>query len=782
MRIFFFAATVLIVSAVAFTGSEALAGSGSSSKSSPDREKSIADTNAIYDWQPLFNANEGGKSECQGGYVEPPRVPIDTTQPQRNFIYGSADRYIYAPEGTSELQGNVILQQDDHQFQSNRALYNHTKNQILLDGDLTIRQKGMLFRAESGIFDVNQQQYHLENSLYVIHGPGLRGKARQIDREADKKIYLTEASFTTCPPDSNDWSFTSSNLTLNPHKGWGTAKNSVFSIKKIPVAYLPYFNFPIDGRRKTGFLYPTLTDLGETDISLPFYWNIAPQYDATFTPRFIDQRGVLFSSRFRYLSKEKGKGDFIFEEIEKDKLFGSKTRSHGIWRHQLESDHLHVQTDLHYLSDNHFFTDFEDDVQLISQTYVDRNAQVYWNDDQYQAGMILQSYQVIDSTVAKENFPYRRLPESFLHLEQDIFRRFTWENLWQHVYFAQPEALNVPYAHRLHWQSSVSYPWYQIWGFAEPKVTFHASEYYFSGQHTGYNDSERRVVPSFSFNTGLFFDRHVPEKNYTQTLEPRLFFSYVPFREQNNLPNFESSEFTFGMEQLMRENRFSGFDRISDAKQVSLMLWSRFINQKTHEEKALFRAGEAFYLDNPRVQLNPTQTTHYSNSPFLLESQISWPLHTLSRMALEYNHREDLIQSGWAEMQYHQNLNRILNIGYRYRRETIETDPIDQVQFSFSQSLHPKWRLLSAIQYDRKSQASLGNIVGLNYESCCWLLQMLYTQNVRPESELDAADTSYKYAFIIEFVFKGLGNLGNKSERIFTNRIPGYDKFHYFDQ
>lgn len=733
------------------------------------------------DWAASPAPNNSYAYECEGAYIEPERENIDSTPKKDTYIYGSANTYNYSPKGFSELQGNVIFQQDDGQFQSDNALFDEDKSQIKLDGNIILREKGLLLKAQSGELNLQKKEYRLKNAKYVLHGPGLRGEAKEISMVANHQIYLRQATFTTCPPRSNDWSFTGTKIIINREEGWGTINNSVFRIKEVPVGYLPYFNFPIDSRRKTGILYPTITDLGQPDISIPFYWNIAPQYDATFTPRFIDQRGVLATSRFRYLSKNKGEGDFIFEEINKDKLFNSKSRSHGIWHHKIDEGKFSANADLNYLSDNNFFIDFEDDLQLNSQTYVDRAASFNWNDDRVQAGMIFQSYQIIDSTVTPENHSYRRMPESFLQLQKEVFHRFTWENLWQHVYFAQPDALSVPYANRLHWQSSLSYPWYQIWGFIEPKITAHISEYYFLGNHEGLSDTEKRVLPSFSLNSGLFFDKHYEEKKLTQTLEPRIFFSYVPFRDQSTLPNFESSEFTLSMEQLIRENRFSGFDRIGDAKQVSLMLWSRFISDQTGEEKALIRAGEAFYLEDPQVQINPGNTRHYSTSPFLLDGQFAWPQHTTTKMAVEYNHREELIQSGATEIQFHKNLNRILNLGYRYRRETIETDKIDQIQFSFSQSIHPKWRVLSAIQYDREGESSLGNILGLNYESCCWLLQMLYTQNIRPKTEVFSEDFSYKYSFIIEFVFKGLGNLGNKSERIFGNSIPGYNKFHYFE-
>ncbi len=690
----------------------------------------------------------------------------------------------------------------------------------------------------------------IDNAEYVLHEGQVRGSAQYVKREETAIIRLKDGTYTRCEPDSNAWYLKGNNVTLNRATGFGSATNVTLRVKDVPVFYTPYIFFPIDDRRQSGFLTPSISSSSDDGLSIqtPYYFNLAPNFDATLYPTYMTDRGLLMEGEFRYLtrSSEGQIGAAYLDDSDDERKRQSEyesTRWMYSWQHRTGLDsRLLAEVDYTDISDPYYFQDLSTDLGIDQPDHLDQRGTLTYRGDTYTARLNMHAYEratVLDVT------PYDRLPQLTLNgrapfelgdlqfnyatelvrFDRDLRDgNFINEN-------GQPErwyddrltGLRRANGTRLHLQPGISLPLDWTWGFLKPSIKYAYTQYDLDLDSRGrsqlgndFDDAPDRSLPIVSVDSGLYFDRDTQwfGRNYRQTLEPRLFYLYVPEEDQTDIPVFDTGEYSFSYSSLWRENRFSGPDRIGDANQVSLGVTTRFVEPDGFERQRL-SVGQIYYFRDREVQLPGLEGNRPDNtsnvSPYALEYLYRYNRDWHFTSTFNWDPDEGRTRSGSAMFHYQpaDNPNKIVNFGYRYRNDVIrfdqasgnwtyggdfgrpeyatDNDPsttyikdyykIQQHDFSAIWPIVPQWSVIGRWQYDYARNRTLEAFGGFEYDSCCWKLRLInrYWIDYDESSLNPSLNEEPDRGIFLQIVLKGLGGVvGNKTESFLDQGIQGY--------
>ena len=809
------------------------------------------------DWVPRDKLTAAQLAEagpyCAGAYVEPLRPGMDDTTPlDESPMYVSAKASRFEQEKQiATLAGDVVLRQSGMQVEADEASLHQTENRGELVGNVRLRDKGMLVVGDRAELQLDNGEARIDNAEYVMHQAHVRGSALYAKREETAIIRLKDGTYTRCEPGDNAWHLKGNNVTLNPATGFGTATNVTLRVKDIPVFYTPYIYFPIDDRRQSGFLPPSIGTSSSNGFSLqtPYYFNLAPNYDATLYPTYMAKRGLLMEGEFRYLteSSEGQVGGAWLDDQEDERKLQSEYKDQRwmySWQHkQGLNSRLLAEVDYTDISDPYYFQDLDTDLGIETQTYVNQRGTLTYRGDSYRARLNLHAYELANIT---DVTPYDRLPQITLDGKLPFNPGgldFTYKteyvkferSLRSGDYINEDGVNEGPYydarlrglaraeGERVHVEPAVSLPLNWTWGFLKPQVKYMQTQYDLSldsiGKGNGrygllpeqeYKSTQNRGVGLFSIDSGLYFDRNTQlfGKDFRQTLEPRAFYLYVPEEDQTDIPIFDSSESSFSYASLWRENRFSGKDRIGDENKLSLGVTSRWIEPNGFERQT-FSIGQAFYFKDRKVQMpgidyRGRQDATSDVSPYALEYMYRFNRDWRVSSTFNWDPDQRRTRSGSAMFHYQpeDNPNKIVNLGYRYRNDTMRYDresgrwvfggdygtpgtanyikdyyKIDQHDFSVIWPLAPQWSLISRWQYDYGRNRTLEALGGFEYDSCCWKLRLInrywidYDEVSLNPSRNDEPDRG----IFLQIVLKGLGGVvGNKVETFLDQGIQGY--------
>lgn len=702
------------------------------------RGKALASRSTDYshlDWVPRENLTAAQLAEagpyCAGAYVEPNRPGMADTTPMSEapmFVSAKASRY-QQEEQIATLAGDVVLRQAGMQVEANEANLLQAENRGELVGNVRLRDQGMLVVGDRAELQLDSGEAKIENAEYVLHKSHTRGSALYAKREESAIIRLKDGTYTSCEPGSNTWHLKGNNVTLNPATGFGTATNVTLRVKNIPVFYTPYIYFPIDDRRQSGFLPPSIGSSSDSGLTLqtPYYFNLAPNYDATLYPTYMADRGLLMEGELRYLTKnsEGQVGGAFLQDSNDDRKLQSEFEDQRwmySWQHKTGlTSRLLAEVDYTDISDPYYFQDLNTDLGIDSTSYVDQRGTLTYRGESYTARLNAHAYELANIT---DITPYNRLPQltldgtlpfepaglnvtygaEYVHFDRSLRRgQFSDENGSRTDWYDENlKGLARANGERLHVEPGVSLPLDWSWGYIKPQVKFLQTNYDLSLDAQGKRDiaeariqdpsgflaqqdtggSQNRGVGMFSLDSGLYFDRNTQwfGKPYRQTLEPRLFYLQVPEEDQTDIPVFDTGESTFSYSSLWRENRFSGKDRIGDENKLSLGVTNRWIEPNGFERQR-FSIGQAFYFEDRKVQLPGidyrTRGDATANvSPYALE--YLYRFNRDWRVSSDFNWDPDSgsTRSGSAMLHYQpeDNPNKVVNAGYRYRNDTVRYD------------------------------------------------------------------------------------------------------------
>ncbi len=822
---------------------------------SDSRGKALASRSTDFshlDWVPREQLSAEQLAEtgpyCGGDYIEPLRPGMNDTTAFKDaplYVNAGASRYEQTTE-TATLAGNVVIRQASLQLEADEANLYQQENLGELKGNVRLRDRNTLVVGDRAELQLDNGEAKVENAEYVMHAGNVRGNARYIKRQEDAVIRLKDGTYTSCEPGSNAWHLKGNNVVLNPESGFGTATNVTLRVKNIPVFYTPYIQFPIDDRRQSGFLPPSISYSNRrgVDLTTPYYFNLAPNFDATLYPNYMSKRGLLTEGEFRYLGKSSESrigGAWLSDSEDERKLQSEYEKDRWMYTLQHEqgfNKRLLGTIDYTDISDPYYFQDLRSNVVLGSNEVLNQKANLIWRGDNYAAMFGVHAYEMANIT---DITPYDKLPQFALlgalpyqpaglqlgyQAEWTRFDRslrkgnYSDENgvlsPWND---ARLQGLDRANGDRLHLEPSISLPMNWGWGFVKPAVKYAYTRYDLSLDQVGksslqagqqYNSSPDRSLAMYSIDSGLYFDRDTQwfGKSYRQTLEPRLFYLYVPNEDQSDLPLFDSADIQFSYASLFRDNRFSGRDRIGDANQLSLGLTNRWLESNGFERQRI-SVGQAYYFADRKVLLSGKNYKDYAEntstrSPYALEYMYQFNRDWRVNADLMWDPDTHRTRSGSTMFHYQpqDNLNKIVNFGYRYRNdgnhynfttgrwETGSADytdgsgrvykdfyKIEQTDTSIMWPVVPQWNVIARWQYDYNRNSTLEAFGGFEYDSCCWKLRVInrYWVDYDERSQSPQDNRKGDHGIFLQIVLKGLGGVtGNKVETFLDEGIQGY--------
>ena len=833
------------------------AGAAAAPLASDNGGRALASRSSDYshlDWVPRAQLSKAQLKEiapyCAGTYVEPKRPGMDDDTPMAEaptFVSSRATRYEQQTE-TTTLAGDVVLRQGSMQAEADEASLHQLENRGELNGNVRLRDKGILVVGDHAQLQLDNGEAQVDNAEYVVHAVKARGSAEYVKRREDAVVRLKDGTYTRCEPGENTWHLKGNNITLNPATGFGTATNVTLRVKDVPVFYTPYIYFPIDDRRQSGFLPPSFSSSSDNGFTLqtPYYFNLAPNYDATLYPTYMVDRGLLTEGEFRYLTpgSEGQVGGAWLDDQNDDRELQSEFEDQRwmySWQHKGGLDsRLLAEVDYTDISDPYYFQDLDTDLGIDQPDFINQRGSLSWRGDSYTLKLAAHAYEptnVVDIT------PYDRLPQltldgalpfqpgglrvtygsEFVSFDRDLRSGnfFNEDGVAESWYDNNISGLARANGDRLHLEPGISLPLESSWGFVKPSVKYLYTDYDLSLDAQGksqiaaagqdFDDAPDRGVPVYSLDSGLYFDRDTAMfgQDSRQTLEPRAFYLYVPEEEQADIPIFDTGESTFSYSSLWRDNRFSGKDRIGDANQVSLGVTSRWIQANGFERQTI-SLGQAFYFEDRKVQLpgidyRTRSDATASQSPYAL--QYLYRFNRDWHLSSDFNWDPDTrrTRSGSAMFHYQpeDNPNKVVNLGYRYRNDTVHYDQstgnwvvgggdfgtpgtpgyikdyykIQQHDFSTIWPVAPQWSVIARWQHDYSRNRTLEAFGGFEYDSCCWKLRLInrywvdYDETSLDPSRNDEADRG----IFLQIVLKGLGGVvGNKTESFLDQGIQGY--------
>lgn len=647
--------------------------------------------------------------------------------------------------------GAVTVTRADQLLTTEVVEVDQPAQQLIFPGPFRYQDALIELTSERGLVDVGREQGRFQTTHYrLVDRPG-RGSAAHIDLDGAQAI-LSEARFTTCPPASGAWRLSAGRLTLDQGAAEGRARNITLRLGGVPVLYLPYWSFPLDDRRKSGFLVPTLGNAEATgfELTLPYYINIAANRDATVRPRLLTKRGLELGGELRYLTP-RSRGRIDGSLLPNDQLFGDD-------RGRLVLDHLSryagqldLRVDLETVTDTSYFDDLGDSLDRTSRTHLDRRADLVWRRDALELRARVQSYQTIATTLSRDERPYKRLPQvavGYAPAPGPGGVRVTLNGEW--VAFDHE---SLPGGRRIDLRGRLSRRFGSPGVFLEPAVDLRYTGYDLDAGFASERQDPSRGVSGLSLDSGLIFER--PLAGGTQTLEPRLFYLFRPAKDQDDLPIFDSVELDFRFPQLFRNDRFAGADRVGDANQVSLALSSRFLDARG---RTLVQAGigQIVYFDDREVTLPREAVAQRARSPLLAELRLRPNARLAARANWVWDDVRNQTDASLLELRYQGAERLYASLGYRYLRGDQE-----QVDLSFFVPVRPRWRLIGRHNFSFRDSRLIFAAAGIEYEGCCWALRVGARRFLVDEG------ASFNDAISLQLILKGLAGIGYRADDLF---------------
>lgn len=714
-----------------------------------------------------------GASECiWPAAPEPPETatqsPPGTKDPEpgEEPVQVKSNRSEVTREGDAKLSGGVTILQGEREVTADAATYDASERRFTVEGDVEYRSPDLRLKGGSGSWNALGTGQFTGAEFELPQRPA-RGSAKSLEMDGEGTLKLDEVRFTTCPTGQTDWELRADSIEIDQKTQQGKGRNVRVDLKGVPILYTPVISFPVGDARKSGFLFPSFgnSDKSGFELGVPYYFNLAPNYDLTLTPFLMSRRGFGLGLDYRYLT-EKSRGKFGTDYLPGDDL-ANRDRRLSTLEHRTDfSDRLRLAADLADASDSRYFEDFGLGPDGTSITFLDRQVHLAWLGDGWRLDSRVQDYQVIDTAVDPLERPYSRLPQvAFTGLwpmpagfEASLDAETVWFDRDSGVTGLRADAMP-----RVAW--GLRGPGYHL----EPSAAWRVTGYGLSDTAAGSDDSPHRSAPVLSLDSGLVFERESGERNqFVHTLEPRLRYTWIPFRDQDDLPVFDTALPDLNLVQLFRANRYVGADRLGDANELAAGLTTRLVRAESGQQYLTATVGQRFYFESPRVVLPGEVAETRSASNLVGEVELTAWRSWSARAAVEWDAEQSNTLRGDAGVQYRPGPDTVVNLGYRYREGTLE-----QWDAGFAWRLSPSWQLYARQVYSTLEDKSIDRFAGFEYTGCCWRLRLLgrnYVSNRTGESD---------NSILLQVELNGLSSVGSRSDTFLERGIRGYSPASY---
>jgi LPS-assembly protein len=693
-----------------------------------------------------------------GAPAPPPRppaadAPIDIT----------SDDARLGVDGNALLSGNVRVRQGDRRIEADNVEYDAREVSIKVRG--SVRYEDPLLRATGGSGEYSQGGgATFEGAEFeLLERPG-RGSAAQMALSPEGVVELDRVSFSTCPAEDPAWQIRARRIALDTRERTGTGRDAQIRFKRVPLIYLPYLSFPLGDQRKSGFLFPNFgqTTRSGLQLSAPYYFNLAPNYDFTFLPSWFSKRGLDLGGDFRYLLPAH-RGNVAFNLLPADDVAGrDRHRVRLLHRTDVWTD-WRFTIDAENVSDASYFEDFATGPQGTSTAFLERIARLAYRDENWRLRGEVQQFQTIDRALGADLRPYARVP------------RLLADGSWgagpggRLSYGFDTEIVNFDRdvgvtGWRLDATPTLGLDLSGAGYYLKPQAGWRYTRYALEDTAPGQDDAPDRSLPFAALDAGFVLERETGRRGQRRvTLEPRLLYLYTPFRDQSQLPVFDTGIPDLNLVQLFATNRYVGADRVSNANQASLGVTARLFDSRSGSRFLAATVGQTYYFERLRVGLPGEAPRRGDESDLVAELSLTAYKDWSVDYGLQWNSQDSTAQRSQFRIQYRPDDSRVVNVAYRQLRDRLE-----QADVSGAWPISRRWNLFARWTYDLQEDASLERFAGLEYKACCWRLRAVARRFV--SNRTGERDT----AVFLQLELNGLASVGSSADAFLEDAIRGY--------
>jgi LPS-assembly protein len=706
--------------------------------------------------------------------------PDDSTQPTRV----TADQLQGVSESEVTATGDAVLQRGTLTIRGDSLHYSADSDEVQAQGHVRIERLGDMIEGPSlryrigdstGVFDKPDYSLAPRTRAENMAPVAGRGSAAELEFQGQDKFKLRDATFTTCKPGSEDWYAKVDELDLDFNRKVGTATSSAVYFYGTPIFYFPWVTFSLDNQRKSGFLPPSIgsTGPGGPEVSIPYYFNLAPNYDLTVTARDMQKRGLQWAGQFRFLEPFTT-GEMSLEDLPLDHVTGQKRSAFTLNDTFSSGQHLSGFLNVSKVSDDAYFRDLSTRINLTSQTNLPREGYMaygntWWDTGSYTAAVHLQRFQTLQDPANPVVPPYARLPQLTLQADRQDYHGLDFSFAGEYVDFEQPTMVT---GRRLIAYPSLSLPFIGPAGFFTPKIGVHATRYQLDQTNLGPGIQSQpvRVLPIMSLDTGLVFERPTElfGNSFTQTLEPRAYYLKVPFKDQSQIPLFDTAVADFNYTQIFSENSFVGGDRIADANQLTLAATTRLLSPTNGQEAMRALIGQRYYFADQKVLLNSTDTARtFKTSDWLASVSGRITQQWTGEADIDYDPREQSADRLTLSGRYQPEAFHTLNLSYRYLR-----DQLHQVDASAQWPLgNSGWYGVARYNYSIQDRRMVEGLAGFEYNGDCWVARLVVQR-------FAVATQQATNGIFLQLELNGFSRIGSNPLESLKRSIPGYSRLN----
>ncbi|MCG9964297.1 MAG: LPS assembly protein LptD [Shewanella sp.] len=728
----------------------------------------------------LVLADESPATSASQCLIEPP-VPRIVSQPglsaaDQEKIRIASDRSKAEMGKQAIFTGDVVFSQGDRHIAADEAILDQATEQFDANGNLVFQDSNFTVTADSLQAQMRSNRATLKGAQYWLHGQQVHGDAEKLQITINNNLILTNTNFTTCPPDNVSWLLEAEKIKINSEEEWGEIWNAKLRVADIPVFYIPYMTVPVSDKRKTGFLYPSFSTSTTNgfEVSAPYYWNIAPEYDLTFTPNYMTNRGLFTKTEFRYLAGEAQNGRLNLEYLGSDQMIsGSPNRYLYNWQHQGAIDkNWRVLANFTEVSDNNYFNDLKSDVNRATDNQLSRIGEVSYFERDWDISTRVQDIKVL----GEDEKPYQVMPQvNFNYRAADFWNNLDFGFNSELTNFAHQDD-DVNTATRLHMAPSLTLPIHGPSGSFTSQVKLMQTNYWQEKNNSGFDeldDTVSRTIPQVRINGQINFERFTElfDQNYRQTLEPQFQYLYVGYEDQRGIGIYDTAQLQDDYFGLFRDRRFSGLDRIADANQVTLGITTRLFDDH-NQEATKFSLGQIFYLQDSKLGYEDNIFEQDQSTSVLaaeLDTRLTqdWYLGA----AIQYDTNTSDNKKTEVTLDFRPETNKLLQFSYRYVPDLLNSNTNDLVNISQA-GVRGAWPINDSLYfvgnwyYDLNESRSIETYTGFQYESCCYAIRLSYHYRIKTNYDDNIGSTiidereQFESGVYLNLIIKGLGGSG----------------------
>jgi LPS-assembly protein len=699
----------------------------------------------------------------------PPPAPVVATnpvltKPEDSPVTIEADNQDFELDvnGNARLCGNVVMHQGDRVIRADCLQYDAKTQSAKLEGGIVYTDPQLTVRGGQGTYSPTLGTT-FEGTEFELPARNARGSARTMRMDANGKITLEDVSFSTCPANDVSWEMKAQKIELDTQARNGTGNGARVEFKGVPIFYAPWLTFPIGPQRKSGFLFPNIgrSTRSGAEIEIPYYFNIRPNIDFTAAPIYYSKRGLDLAGELRFMSRRQ-RGSINFDYLPSDDVAG-RDRSRIEFKHLAElPGEWRFRIDATDVSDSNYFEDFALGPEGTSVPFAERLAEATYRDEHLNVRAQFQHFQTIDDELPEVDRPYARTPR--------LLASGDWESALGSVDYGF-DAEVVKFDRDLGvtgWRADVAprvgFDWSAPGFFVRPSAGYRYTKYQLDGVDPGVNDSPTRSMPFATLDAGLVFERSAGSHGQRRmTLEPRALYLYTPFRDQSDLPLFDTGLPDLNLVQLYRTNRYVGADRVNDANQVSVGLTSRLFNADSGAQYLSVSVGQAYYFEQPRVVLPDETPSTRDKSDFIAQVSVTAYKNWNLEAGFQWNPEDTRSERSQFRLQYRPNGENVVNLSYRAIRDRLE-----QAEVSTAWSIGKRWNAYGRVVYSLRDSEMLDRFAGFEFKACCYKLRFVARRFV------SSRDGSQETGVYLQLELNGLASVGTPADAFLERSIRGY--------